>query len=300
MRVLLLCFLVSACDTQNTGKAVIPNNLPTTPEITLTPENPSTLDDLVVGIITPSTDVDGDPVEYLVEWQVDGETVDGVDTLTLEHIFTRRGESWTAVVTAFDGIAGGGSTSRTVTVVNSRPVVEAITITPSSIYEASLVECIYDEPTDADNDVVQQLQVWAVNGVELDVRGTLDGNHFDKGDSIECLVYADDGVAELEPLRSAASIVLNTTPHVIGCLLERNDLPQSDDVYAFSTGWIDEDGDPEAYRYQWYLNWDPVSTEEFLSADLLNVGDNVFVEMTAWDGETDGNTVRSDYGTGID
>jgi hypothetical protein len=300
MRVLLLCFLVSACDTQNTGKAVIPNNLPTTPEITLTPENPSSLDDLVVGIITPSTDVDGDPVEYLVEWQVDGETVDGVDTLTLEHIFTRRGESWTAVVTAFDGIAGGGSTSRTVTVVNSRPVVEAITITPSSIYEASLVECIYDEPTDADNDVVQQLQVWAVNGVELDVRGTLDGNHFDKGDSIECLVYADDGVAELEPLRSAASIVLNTTPHVIGCLLERNDLPQSDDVYAFSTGWIDEDGDPEAYRYQWYLNWDPVSTEEFLSADLLNVGDNVFVEMTAWDGETDGNTVRSDYGTGID
>lgn len=297
MRVWLLCFLLSACDTQNTGKAVIPNNLPTTPEITLTPENPSSMDDLVIDIVTSSTDVDGDPIEYLVEWQVDGETVDGVDTLTLEHIFTRRGESWTAVVTAFDGIAAGGSTSRTVTVLNSRPTVESITITPSAIYEASLVECSYDEPTDADNDVIQQLQVWAVNGVELDVRGTLDGTHFNKGDSIECLVYADDGVAELEPLRSEPSIVLNTTPHVIGCLLERNDLPESDDVYAFSTGWLDEDGDPEAYRYQWYLNWEPVSTEEVLSADLLTIGDNVFVEMTAWDGETDGNTVRSDYGT---
>jgi hypothetical protein len=170
-------------------------------------------------------------------------------------------------------------------------------ITPEEIREKSEVVCDYSEPVDLDNDVIQQLQVWSVNGAELDVRGSLTGMDFNKGDEIACLVYADDGIGDDAPHISVASVVLNTVPHVIGCSLEDHEPPEDQPLEAISEGFIDEDNDPEGYLYQWYVNGVPVSTDSTLPSSLFEAGDNVYVELTAWDGEQAGNTVESRHGT---
>jgi len=292
-----------ACADKGTSGSYEPGNrAPGMPGIALLPENPSAADDLVVEIVTPATDPDGDEVEYLVTWLVDGEEVEGVDTLTLENMFTRRGETWSVTVKSFDGIVGGGLTGASVDIENSPATVASITVSPAEVYEKTRVSCEYEEPVDLDNDVIQQLQVWAVNGIELDVRGDLDGALFDKWDVIECLVYADDGIAPLEPLRSEAVTVMNSPPHMIGCGfdLEDNQAPVGQPVVVMSNGWVDDDDDPEGYIYDWYVNWVAVSSEPTLSPELFEAGDNIFVEMTAWDGEGEGNMERSPNAIGVE
>jgi hypothetical protein len=306
--VLISLFLV-ACG--STGKSLLGsdsdsfeggNQSPGMPGIALLPEYPSSSDDLVVEIVTPATDPDGDEVEYLVTWMVDGEELEGVETLTLENMFTRRGETWSVTVESFDGIVGGGMTGASVDIENSPPTIESITVSPMEIYEKTVVSCEYDEPVDLDNDVIQQLQSWALNGMELDVRGDLDGSHFDKGDVIECLVYADDGIAPLVPIRSEPITVLNTAPNLIGCGfdLEDNQAPVGEPVVVTSNGWVDDDDDPEGYIYDWYVNWVLVSAEATLDPELFNAGDNIYVEMTAWDGESEGNMERSPNAIGVE
>ena len=264
--------------------------------IEIHPANPTAADDLTVDVVIPSEDPEGKPVEYLIEWYVDGELLNGVDTMTLESMFTVRGERWSVLVTAFDGVLEGGQAMASVDIVNSEPTIDSIVVMPAEVREKSEVTCEYSEPVDLDNDVIQQTQVWSVNGAELDIRGSLFGTDFRKGDELACVVYVDDGVGDAVPHISAPVVVLNTEPYVIGCSLHDNEPLDNAPIDAVSEGFVDEDNDPEGYLYQWYVNGAPVSTDASLTTDKFNAGDNVYVECTAWDGEQAGNTKVSGEG----
>ena len=291
-----MLFLLFGCTPKESEEARVGNAPPGPIAIELHPPTPTSADDLTVDLVAEAEDPEGEPVEYIIEWYADGDLLEGVDSMTLESMFTTRGETWSVLVTAFDGVLEGGQAAESVDIHNSLPTVDFITISPDEIQEKSEVTCEYGEPVDLDNDIIQQLQVWAVNDEELDVRGSLFGTDFNKGDEIACWVYADDGVGEAEPHRSTSVTVLNTVPHVIGCSLEDNEPPEDESISAVSEGFIDEDNDPEGYIYQWYVNSELVSEESVLPASEINEGDNVYVECTAWDGEHTGNTVTSGHG----
>lgn len=298
MRILSLVAISSmACGGDDQQNGPSGNSPPGPLAVELHPDNPTAADDLTVDVVIPSEDPEGEPVEYLIEWYVDGDLINGVDSLTLESMFTARGERWTVKVTAFDGVLEGGQATASVDIENSEPTIESIVISPDEVREKSEVTCEYAEPVDLDSDVIQQMQAWSVNGAELDVRGSLFGSDFNKGDELACLVYADDGVGDSAPHVSAPVVVLNTEPHVVGCSLHDNEPAASEPIEALSEGFIDDDNDPEGYLYQWYVNGVPVSTDASLSPDLFTAGDNVYVECTAWDGEQAGNTVVSGHGT---
>lgn len=297
MKQFWMWLLVVGCAPKDTEEVRVGNAPPGPIAIALLPPTPTSADDLTVDLIDEAVDPEGEPVEYIIEWSVDGVLLEGVESMTLESMFTARGERWSVLVTAFDGVLEGGQAAESIDIHNSLPTVEFITISPDDIQEKSEVTCEYDEPLDLDNDIIQQLQTWAVNGIELDVRGSLFGTDFDKGDEISCWVYADDGVGEAEPHRSSSVTVLNTVPHVIGCSLEDNEPAEDQPLAVESQGFIDEDDDPEGYVFQWYVNAVPVSTEAVLPPILIDAGDNVYVECTAWDGEQAGNTVTSGHGT---
>ena len=298
MRIFVLATLsYMACDSGEDEQGPAINSPPGPLAVQLHPDNPTAADDLTVDIVIPSEDPEGKTVEYLIEWFVDGDRINGVDALTLESMFTARGERWTVQVTAFDGVLEGGAATASVDIGNSEPTVESIVISPDDVQEKSEVTCDYSEPVDLDNDVIQQMQVWAVNDAELDVRGSLFGIDFNKGDEIACIVYADDGVGDLTPHISAPVVVQNTEPHVIGCSLHDNEPASHEPIEVISEGFIDEDNDPEGYLYQWYVNGVPTSTDASLQPERFEAGDNVYVECTAWDGEQAGNTVVSGHGT---
>ena len=277
------------------------NQIPSVPGIELKPAVPSSADNLVVEIVTPSADPDGDPIEYLVEWKVDGEVLADINTLTLDNMFTRRGETWSVTVTAFDGIESGGSNGKSVVIQNSPPTIDSIAVSPSDIYEKTEVTCVYDDPIDLDNDVLDEQQLWLGNDEVLDVGEVLTGAHFSKGDTVSCLVIADDGAEDVTPIASDSVVVRNSIPAVVGCVLEAEDnrLPENLPVVVRSTGWNDDDDDPEGYQYAWFVNSVMVSSERTLLPDLFGREDNVYVELTPWDGEDEGRPVRSPQGTGV-
>ena len=302
---ILTIVTLAACNTKegdSDPNGFTPGNTPPgMPGISLTPANPTAADDLVVEIVTPATDPDGDEVEYRVAWTVDGEQLEGVEGLTLESMFTRRGERWTVNVTSFDGIEGGGVAVKRVDIENTLPTVESISISPSEAYEKTELVCVYSEPQDMDNDVIDQRQAWSVNGDELPVIGTLTGEHFDKGDEVVCLVHANDGVEASAPFMSEPIIVQNSLPSIVGCSfeVENNEFPVGEPVVIQSNGWNDDDGDLEDYLYAWYVNGSMVAETVELAPSQFGVGDSIYVELTAWDGEDVGNMARSPYGIGV-
>ena len=112
-----------------------------------------------------------------------------------------------------------------------------------------------------------------------------------------CRVYLEDGVDDATPVDSDPVTISNSPPSVVGCSLSSNNPTTDEDVEAFSEGWWDDDGDAEGYIYEWYVNWELASSEPVLSSAMTQVGDNIYIELTAYDGVDEGNTVQSSYGT---
>ena len=104
------------------GPIVIANSPPTQPSISITPAIPTeATDDLICNIDAPSFDADGDAIQYLFSWTVNGSsytsattTYEQSDTVPASDIIA--GEDWTCTVTPSDGVDSGTPDSVMVTV----------------------------------------------------------------------------------------------------------------------------------------------------------------------------------------
>jgi hypothetical protein len=79
------------------------NNLPTTPEVRLTPARPVTTSSLNVEIFTKATDIESHLIAYRYKWYRNGELADNVTGDSLPFSLTSRGDNWTVEVRAWDG-----------------------------------------------------------------------------------------------------------------------------------------------------------------------------------------------------
>lgn len=126
---------VTPSDGTSSGTAVdsntvtVSNSAPTDPGIAITPGSPAESDDLLCGVTTPSTDADGDGVDYLISWSVNGVAWTGTtgtttwvgDTISATE--TVDGDEWQCFATATDGIDSSNQVaSSTVTVSGGFPL----------------------------------------------------------------------------------------------------------------------------------------------------------------------------------
>ena len=110
-------FTVRPCDDTDCGELMasgpvtIDNTPPTVPVVIVTPESPTTNDDLFCTVTGPSIDADGDPVTYTYVWTTTdkyishGPIPDLTDTLTSSN--AEVGETWCCTVTPSDSIEDG-------------------------------------------------------------------------------------------------------------------------------------------------------------------------------------------------
>lgn len=107
---------------RSSAPVTITNTPPTAPVVAISPSQPEHDDDLVCTVTTDSTDADGDDVDYLVTWEVDGSTWTGavtdgtLDGDTVDAEDTVVGDEWTCIATPYDGEEDGPSDSDTVEV----------------------------------------------------------------------------------------------------------------------------------------------------------------------------------------
>jgi hypothetical protein len=96
-----------------TEEVVVGNAYPGAPVVSVSPSVAPAATDLVCSVVSDAVDPDGDPVQYVVTWWVDGAPWEGaVDTQTLPGDTVRGvaqsgGAAWTCVVTPDDGDAAG-------------------------------------------------------------------------------------------------------------------------------------------------------------------------------------------------
>lgn len=209
---------LSATDSTGlTGSASVTftvDDAPTMPEIAIEPSAPTTIDDLVVTIVTPSTDAELSTMTYTYEWSVNGVVSGASTTDVLPADATTRDEVWTVTVTPNDGVQNGPAATATVTIVNAAPKAGTIAITPNPPSADDALVCgIVTEATDPDGDAVTYNITWDVGGVvyKSNTMTNLPGDTVpaavtDPGEDWTCAVAPTDGM-DVGPTRTATVII---------------------------------------------------------------------------------------------
>jgi hypothetical protein len=269
------------------------NGIPSAPAVRLTPGTPTTTDDLVVVIDTPSVDPEGDPLTYAYAWSRDGVPSGASSGATLPASATADGEVWTVDVWASDGLAESPVGSARVTIANTPPTLAGVTLTPDPARRGDTLTCTPAGAADADGDSITYTYAWTVDGVAAGAGATLTGP-FALGALIACTVTPtdgkDDGAAVSDSVR-----ITNTAPVVSSVSLSPGTVYTNDTLTA-SVVTSDADGDTVGVTYRWLVDGVevPGATGASLSGAASFDRDQVVtVEVTPNDGTEDGAALTS-------
>ncbi len=106
------------------------NNKPSAPEVEITPEEPVSGEALVATITSPAVDPEGDPLTNRYDWYVEGNLYSSTNAPTVPLGVTQRGEYWEVHVVANDGYSDSSPGTDNVTIGNSAPSIDSVTLTP--------------------------------------------------------------------------------------------------------------------------------------------------------------------------
>lgn len=259
-----------------TSITVTVDAVPTAPEVALGPDEARTDDDLVVSIITPSTDAEGDPITYSYAWFVNGITSSASTTSTLPASATSRDETWTVEVTPDDGFGPGPASTASLTVANTAPELSAVAIDNSAPLTNDVLG-LTSTSADADGDTVSLDVEWYVGGSKVGTRTTLDGAvAFAKGDEIYAIVTPTDGTDSGTAVRTASVTVGNTPPGAATVVLDPSDPAEGVDDLVCTVSATDADADPLAWTFAWTVDGIATTATE----TTYEAGDTVLAEAT--------------------
>jgi hypothetical protein len=141
------------------------NNLPSAPQIRISPAKPYASNSLRCEITNNSVDEDNDPVDYSYMWYKNGDHQPLYDDIAnIPSDATSKTDVWKVVVTPFDGIEDGITSEVTVTILNSAP---SITInSPGSGLKAKSSDMILfsGSISDFDTDTVEYKITSSIDG----------------------------------------------------------------------------------------------------------------------------------------
>jgi hypothetical protein len=79
------------------------NNLPSAPEVSITPARAVTTSTLQVEIVRAAQDIESSGLSYRYQWYIDGDLKYNLTTDFIDASLTRKGQNWSVEVRAFDG-----------------------------------------------------------------------------------------------------------------------------------------------------------------------------------------------------
>jgi hypothetical protein len=227
--------LFLACEEEKAVEEI--NNFPPfSPVIDLQPHDPSTIDPLVVTIITSSEDPENGPIDdgdLLYRWYLDDVLSDVSAEATLPAEATTKGDSWEVEVVATDGSLESAPSRWSVTISNTKPMMDSgYGISPADPdARDDIVASV--SATDADNDEVVFDYEWTVDGELAEYEGlivngdTISSEITAKGQAWELSVTPNDGdangesvsiawtIGNIEPVVTAVSIAPDPASEVL-------------------------------------------------------------------------------------
>jgi hypothetical protein len=194
-----------------------------------------------------------------------------------------------------DGETEGIAQEVTVTVGNTAPVGESVTLTPELVQEATIVTAT-PVGSDVDDDTLTWEYTWYVAGGEVK-RGadvTLTGVDFDKGDTIVVEATPSDGSQVGAPVTSDAITVAGTVPTVERASISPLEANELSELSCVGEGAADVDGDDVSFEVAWTVNGLVVDEVSTLTGETFDKGDVISCELVPTDEDGDGEPVFSD------
>ena len=208
----------------STNKSVaitIANSAPTAPSVNLTPDAPTTVNELYCNVTANSTDADNDTVNYTYTWRKDnvinrtfGLTYQLYDMIGSGN--TSHNEVWNCTVTPFDGTTNGTDASDKATIANTAPThtTPVLSSSAGTNYTNESLTCYNQSTNDIDNDAVTNYYKWFRNNtiVENETTSTLSYTNSSKNDSMVCEIALGDGTGNGTALNSTSLKIRNYWP----------------------------------------------------------------------------------------
>jgi hypothetical protein len=239
------------------------------------------------------TDIDGDDLSLSYSWLVNGSEVSSAESI--DGSLFDRGDTVACSLGADDGeVVGPTVQSETATVLNAPPVVPSVVLSPSAPAAGDTITASVATPVDDDGDPVTLGYAWYVDGSFVSTATELSGAFFSKHQDIHLEVTPHDGFIAGSPTASATVTAVNTPPVFTDLSTDPTTAPWGEIITALPSGWSDADGDAESYQYTWYVDGSAAGSDASLDLTPYDRGSEVWVEVTADDGDDPGTTLTSD------
>lgn len=290
---------------------VIANSAPTAPTVEITPENPSTSDNITCLISEASDDVDGDTITYSYNWYQNDVLQPELTTNTVSSSETETHDIWKCVVTPDDGTVDGLSGQDSVAIGNMPPTASNLDISPDQPDTKNDLTASYDY-NDVDGDTESNSEIkWYINGEEQPAYSgelTVPLNATAKGQQWHFTVKPNDGSGFGELVTSDSVTVVNTPPSIESASIssDTETAAEASILSASADGWNDADNDAEGYKYQWYNQNGAISgsgldsgingsTDSTIDGSLFDKGDEIYCILLPTDGTDDGAAKESNH-----
>ena len=255
----------------------VTNGRPGAPSVVISPDPASTGDDLLANITAAAVDPEGDAVTYVYAWTRDGAATAYTDD-SVPASATSAGETWAVEVTPSDAGGAGAAGSDTLTIGNTAPAVDSVSLSPDPVYTGDTLTAGV-VTSDDDGDSVSLSYAWYVNSALTGGDSpTLDGaTAFDKGDDVFVEVTPSDAGGAGVSLRSDTLTVANTPPGApIPQIDPLSPVEGEDDLLCqIGTASTDADGDTVSYIITWDVDGLAYggAGDTFISGDTVDGGD---------------------------
>ena len=276
---------------------VVGNHIPSFSSVSLTPQAPRSTDALNC-TIQGSNDHDGDTITASYTWTIDG-AVQNESTSTFHGPFP-VGATISCSVQAFDGLAYGNTVQDQVTVINTAPVVNSISLQPAIVHTNDVITAVIDA-SDIDNQALTHHFDWFVNGqmVHSSSNPTLLGStYFDRGDSVYVVATTSDADLNSLPSTSAAITVQNSAPVVSSVIITDSSQTKQGDTMTCSAIAADADMDSLTFDHTWYRNGALVASGSTYTLYTAVHNDVITCEVKANDGFTQSSPSQASFMVG--
>jgi hypothetical protein len=271
---------------EKSASLVVGNAAPSIVTVNITPEPATATDTLSCSYegFTDHDSLDSDYSTYL--WSVNG--VDIGNDQTISGAFV-SGDNVTCTVTPYDGTDSGTPLTDSLTITNTAPILESVTLGPEPATELEVLTCSPGIVTDPDTSKkITYTYTWAVNGgVIAGTDSTLTGDDFNRADVVTCTATAFDGEDTSLPVTSNSVTIENLAPSVGAVSITPEPALTTDTLLCAWSDFQDTDGDDDYSFSTWAVNGVEVSVSTSLASGFIG-GDEVSCAVTPNDGNEDG------------